>query len=124
MQKLILAMLFSFVVFTAKADHDMPAVDPYTEIPSPYGLAPLGLPAQCGPSEVVNEYIQRFDFNPETFSVAREGARPDMPPAYFVYTFVSKDRSQHLIVLTSPDGLESCIVSHSFDLAYAHKEQI
>ena len=53
----------------------------------------------------------------------REGARPENPSAYFVYTFVSKDRSQHLIVLTSPDGMEKRIVSHSFDLAYSHKER-
>ena len=116
MQKIILALLLSFVVFTAQADHEL-------ENPGQYGLAPLGLPAQCGPSEVVNQYIQKFDFIPETFSVAREGAQPQNPSAYFVYTFVSKDRSQQLIVLTSPDGLESCIVSHSFDLAYSHKER-
>ena len=119
MRKIIIALLISLGVFItqAKADHE------YAEIIPDAGLMPLGLPAQCGPSEVVNSYIQRFDFNPETFSVAREGAKADNPSAYFVYTFVSKDRSQHLIVLTSPDGLESCIVSHSFDLAYAHKEQ-
>ena len=85
-----------------------------------YGLA-LGL-CQCGPSEVVNQYIQKFDFNPETFCIVRE-EHNRKSYAYFVYTFVSKDRSQHLIVLTSPDGMESCIVSHSFDLAYSHKER-
>ena len=116
MKKILLAILFSLGVFTAQADE-------YAEIIPDAGLMPLGLPAQCGPSEVVNSYIQRFDFNPETFSVAREGAKADNPSAYFVYTFVSKDRSQHLIVLTSPDGFESCIVSHSFDLAYSHREQ-
>ena len=118
MQKIIIALLISLGVFItqAKADHD------FSGIPDA-GLMPLGLPAQCGPSEVVNQYIQKFDFIPETFSVAREGAQHDNPSAYFVYTFVSKDRSQHLIVLTSPDGLESCIVSHSFDLAYSHKER-
>ena len=120
MQKIILALLFSLVVFSAQADHDTKAE---LENPGMFGLMPLGLPAQCGPSEVVNQYIQRFDFNPETFSVAREGAKAENPSAYFVYTFVSKDRSQHLIVLTSPDGFESCIVSHSFDLAYSHREQ-
>ena len=52
-------------MFTAQADHEL-------ENPGMYGLAPLGLPAQCGPSEVVNQYIQKFDFIPETFSVARE----------------------------------------------------
>ena len=116
MKKILLAILFSLGVFTAQADHEL-------EKPGMYGLAPLGLPAQCGPSEVVNQYILRFGFNPETVSVAREGAQKEAPPAYFVYTFVSKDRSQHLIVLTSPDGFESCIVSHSFDLAYSHREQ-
>ena len=118
MQKIIIALLISLGVFItqAKADHD------FSGIPDA-GLMPLGLPAQCGPSEVVNQYILRFGFNPETVSVAREGAQEEAPPAYFVYTFVSKDRSQHLIVLTSPDGFESCIVSHSFDLAYSHREQ-
>ena len=122
MQKIILALLISLGVFItqAKADHDTQAE---LENPGMYGLAPLGLPAQCGPSEAVNQYILRFGFNPETVSVAREGAQEEAPPAYFVYTFVSKDRSQHLIVLTSPDGLESCIVSHSFDFTYAHKER-
>jgi len=115
MQKIILTLLFSLVMFTAHADHEL-------ENSGAYGLAPMGLPAQCGPSDVVNGYIDRFDFIPETFSVAKEGANAEAPSAYFVYTFVSKDRSQHLIVLTSPSGQESCIVSHSFDLMYNHKE--
>ena len=115
MQKILLTLLFSLVMFTAHADHEL-------ENPGAYGLAPLGLPAQCGPSEVVNKYIERFDFTPETFSIAKEGANAEAPAAYFVYTFVSKDRSQHLIVLTSPNGQESCIVSHSFDLVYSHRE--
>jgi len=95
MQKIILTLLFSLVMFTAHADHEL-------ENSGAYGLAPMGLPAQCGPSDVVNGYIDRFDFIPETFSVAKEGANAEAPSAYFVYTFVSKDRSQHLIVLTSP----------------------
>jgi len=105
MQKLILVLLFTIITFTAKAQ-----------------LAPMGLPAQCGPSEVVNEYVIKFDFMVESMSMAKEGAQKEAPVAYYVYTFVNADRTEHLIVLTSPSGQESCIVSHSFDLVLTPKE--
>ena len=76
----------------------------------------MNLPAQCGPSEVVNEYVIKFEFVIETMSMAKEGANEEAPIAYYVYTFINKERTQKLIVLTSPSGQESCIVSHSFDL--------
>ncbi len=103
--------MFSVIAFTAQADH---------ELKRNYGLAPMGLPAQCGPSEIVNQYIQDFGFEPETFSIAREGAIADNPPAYYVTTFTNGSE-EHLIVLTAPSGSESCIVSHSFDLTYKNK---
>tara|TARA_B100001093_G_scaffold510617_1_gene576835 strand:+ start:409 stop:753 length:345 start_codon:yes stop_codon:yes gene_type:complete len=111
MHKIIITLLFSVIAFTAQADH---------ELKRNYGLAPMGLPAQCGPSEIVNQYIQDFGFEPETFSIAREGAIADNPPAYYVTTFTNGSE-EHLIVLTAPSGSESCIVSHSFDLTYKNK---
>tara|TARA_A100001011_G_scaffold46705_1_gene44132 strand:+ start:5296 stop:5634 length:339 start_codon:yes stop_codon:yes gene_type:complete len=109
MHKIIITLLFSVIAFTAQADHE-----------NIYGLAPMGLPAQCGPSEIINQYIQDFGFEPETFSIAREGAIADNPPAYYVTTFTNGSE-EHLIVLTAPSGSESCIVSHSFNLNYKNK---
>tara|TARA_Y100000389_G_scaffold74938_1_gene71555 strand:+ start:5074 stop:5397 length:324 start_codon:yes stop_codon:yes gene_type:complete len=105
MQKLILTLLFTIITFTAQAQ-----------------MAQMNLPAQCGPSEVVNEYVEKFEFIIESMSMAKEGANPNAPIAYYVYTFVNKERTQKLIVLTSPSGQESCIVSHSFDLQLVPRE--
>ena len=107
MQKLILTLLFTIITFTAQAQ-----------------MAQMSLPAQCGPSEVVNQYVEKFEFIVESMSMAKEGAQEDAPIAYFVYTFVNKERTQKLIVLTSPSGLESCIVSHSFNLQLVPKEGV
>lgn len=105
MQKLILTLLFTIIAFTAKAQ-----------------MAQMSLPAQCGPSEVVNQYVMKFGFVIESMSMAKEGAQKEAPVAYYVYTFVNADRTEKLIVLTSPTGQESCIVSHSFDLQVIPKE--
>tara|TARA_B100001057_G_scaffold55396_1_gene49229 strand:+ start:2469 stop:2819 length:351 start_codon:yes stop_codon:yes gene_type:complete len=108
MHKLILTFIISIFAFTAQAEHDFAP-----EYNSPLGN--MALPAQCGYSVDVNTYVQKYHFVPETFSVARVGASEDGEIAYYVTTFAN-DKDQHLIVLTEPSGMESCIISHSFDL--------
>ena len=51
MHKIIITLLFSVIAFTAQADHE-----------NIYGLAPMGLPAQCGPSEIINQYVHYILF--------------------------------------------------------------
>lgn len=112
MQKLILTLLFSIgVFFSAYADEErtLPQMQ--------YGLSGQYLPAQCGLSTDINIYVQAMNFKVHTVSAARVGAKPNGEPAYFVSTFINEDQTEHLVVVTSPSGDESCIVAHSFDLS-------
>lgn len=112
MQKLLLTLLFSIGVFlSAYADEKrtLPQMQ--------YGLSGQYIPVQCGLSTDINIYVQAMGFTPHTISVGRVGAQPNGEPAYFVSTFFNEDKTEHLVVVTSPSGDESCIVSHSFDVS-------
>ena len=85
--------------------------------PMQYGLSGQYIPVQCGLSTDINIYVQALGFTPHTISVGRAGAKPNGEPAYFVSTFFNEDKTEHLVVVTSPNGDESCIVSHSFDVS-------
>ena len=114
MQKLILILLFNIGVFFSMASAE--EFDDREYPPMQYGLSGQYIPVQCGLTTDVNIYIQAKGFQPQTFSAGRAGAKPDGEPAYFVTVFYNESFTEQLIVVTSPNGDESCIVSHSFDL--------
>ena len=119
MQKLILTLLLSLGVFFSMASAEEFEDREYP--PMQYGLNGQVIPVQCGLSTDINVYAKAFGFEPTTFSAGRAGARPDGEPAYFVTVFWNESYTEQLVVITSPSGEESCIVSHSFDLTMRKK---
>jgi len=74
------------------------------------------VPVICGMTGVVQEYLSRNDFILENVSVGRKGANQHGEPVYMVSYFLNKDKTQSIAVITSPSGLESCMMFKSFDL--------
>ena len=81
-----------------------------------YDFKWMHVPVVCGPSEEVQRYLADNDFELESVSVGREGAKADGEPAYFVTYFVNKDKSESVSAITSPTGNETCMMYRSFDL--------
>ena len=73
------------------------------------------------PSKITDNvklYLEENEFVLESFSVGRQGAKPDGQPVYMVSYFLNKELKQSIAVITSPSGHESCMMYKSFDLIY------
>ena len=105
---LIIAFILTVSICTAKADHK-----PTTEMD---GLYWSQLPTICGTTEAVQEYITHNEFVLDKIGVGRENAKQEGNPVYMVSYFNTADSKQGLVVITSPSGLESCMLFRAFDL--------
>ena len=76
------------------------------------------VPVICGITDNVKLYLEENEFVLESFSVGRQGAKPDGQPVYMVSYFLNKELKQSIAVITSPSGHESCMMYKSFDLIY------
>ena len=82
------------------------------------GLTWSQLPTICGTTEAVNDYLVHNEFELENLSVGKENAREEGQNVYMVSYFINRDRTQTMAVITSPSGLESCMLFRSFDLVF------
>tara|TARA_B100001996_G_C18169589_1_gene403888 strand:+ start:164 stop:517 length:354 start_codon:yes stop_codon:yes gene_type:complete len=102
---LILSILFATSVY---AEHEESLVD--------NTLYMQQLPALCGAPEKINTYIDHFGFEAEHLSLGRTRMMKDGEPVYMMTYMITKDRTESISVLTIPNGTESCILYHTFDL--------
>ena len=107
---LMLAAVILGLSSIAYADHK-----PTTEYD---GLQWSQLPTICGTTDAVNEYLVHNEFELESLSVGKENAQDWGQPVYMVSYFINKDRDQSMAVITSPSGLESCMLFRSFELSF------
>ena len=102
---LILTILFATSVY---AEHEESLAD--------NTLYMQNLPALCGAPDKINTYIEHFDFEAEHLSLGRTRMMKDGAPVYMMTYMITKDRTESISVLTIPNGTESCILYHTFDL--------
>ncbi len=81
-----------------------------------YDFRWMHVPVVCGDSEEIQKYLTDNEFELESVSIGREGAKNDGRPAYFVSYFVNKDKTETVSAITSPTGNETCMMYRSFDL--------
>jgi len=79
------------------------------------------LPAVCGAPEDVEKYLELNDFEAVSVSLGRESSQPDGEPVYMV-THYANSKKESLARVDIPDGIESCILYHTFNTSIVPKK--
>ena len=106
MNKIILGLLFSLFLLSANADHEDFTGEVYIE----------QLPSLCGTPESIQKYIDHMKFKPFHLSLGREAMTKEGQPVFMVTYMVNEDSTESIAVLDIPNGLQRCIMFHTFDL--------
>ena len=125
MLKRLKSIIFGAVLITmstlAMAEQE---TSPLPEFPSEQGqLYWLQMPVICGTSESVLAYIEKNEMTLVNVSVGRDRARPDGEPVFIVSYYVDPTYTQSLVVMSTMNGMESCMLYKSFDLKFMPKKQ-
>ena len=83
----------------------------------------LQMPVICGTSESVLAYIEKNEMTLVNVSVGRDRAKPDGEPVFIVSYYVDSTYTQSLVVMSTMNGMESCMLYNSFDLRFMPKKQ-
>tara|TARA_B100001013_G_scaffold335013_1_gene253123 strand:+ start:579 stop:968 length:390 start_codon:yes stop_codon:yes gene_type:complete len=125
MLKRLKSIIFGAVLITmstfAMAEQE---TSPLPEMPSEQGqLYWLQMPVICGTSESVLAYIEKNEMTLVNVSVGRDRAKPDGEPVFIVSYYVDPTYTQSLVVMSTMNGMESCMLYKSFDLKFMPKKQ-
>ena len=123
MLKRLKSIIFGAVLITmstfAMAEQE---TSPLPEMPNEQGqLYWLQMPVICGTSESVLAYIEKNEMTLVNVSVGRDRARPDGEPVFIVSYYVDPTYTISLVVMSTMNGLESCMLYKSFDLKFKGK---
>ena len=123
MLKRLKSIIFGAVLITmstfAMAEQE---TSPLPEMPSEQGqLYWLQMPVICGTSESVLAYIEKNEMTLVNVSVGRDRAKPDGEPVFIVSYYVDPTQTISLVVMSTMNGLESCMLYKSFDLKFKGK---
>ncbi len=83
----------------------------------------LQMPVICGTSESVLAYIKKNKMVLVNVSVGRDSARPDGEPVFIVSYYVDPTYTISLVVMSTMNGMESCMLYKSFDLKFMPNKQ-
>ena len=83
----------------------------------------LQMPVICGTSDSVLAYIEKNEFTLVNVSVGRDKAKPEGEPVFIVSYYVDPTYTQSLVVMSTMDGMESCMLYTTFDLRFMPKKQ-
>ena len=83
----------------------------------------LQMPVICGTSDSVLAYIEKNEFTLVNVSVGRDKAKPDGEPVFIVSYYVDPTYTQSIVVMSTMNGMESCMLYKSFDLKFMPKKQ-
>jgi len=83
----------------------------------------LQMPVICGTSESVLAYIEKNEMTLVNVSVGRDKARPDGEPVFIVSYYVDPTYTISLVVMSTMNGMESCMLYKSFDLKFMPNKQ-
>ena len=81
------------------------------------------MPVICGTSEDVITYIQKNKFALVNVSFGKEKAKQDGKPVFIVQYYVDPTQTISLVVMTTLNGAESCMLYKSFDLKFANPKK-
>ena len=105
MKKII--VLLSFIVMTfAVAEHRNSGEPVYTEM----------IPSICSTPKGIKAYIEHHNLKPVEISLGREGREPTGQPVFMITQYENEEGSQKAAVIDVPNGTQSCLLYHTFDL--------
>ena len=118
MLKKLISIIFGAVLLTSAvigAEH---------QLPKDYQPAPdVGPQLYWLQSEDVMSYIEKYQFTLVNVSYGRDKAKPDGNPVFVVMYYVDPSYTQSIVVMTTMNGLESCMLYKSFDLKFVPQKQ-
>ena len=125
MLKKLISIIFGAVLLTSAvigAEHQLPKdYQPAPDVgPQLYWLQ---MPVICGTSEDVMSYIEKYQFTLVNVSYGRDKAKPDGNPVFVVMYYVDPSYTQSIVVMTTMNGMESCMLYKSFDLKFVPQKQ-
>ena len=125
MLKKLISIIFGAVLLTSAvigAEHQLPKdYQPAPDVgPQLYWLQ---MPVICGTSEDVMSYIEKYQFTLVNVSYGRDKAKPNGNPVFVVMYYVDPSYTQSIVVMTTMNGLESCMLYKSFDLKFVPQKQ-
>ena len=132
MLKRIISLIFGAVLLMSTvvgAEQDtkrpIPELPLQEEYEKQYGaqLYWLQMPVICGTSESVMAYLEKFQFTLVNVSYGRDRAKQTGDPVFVVMYYVDPSYTQSIVVMTTMDGMESCMLYKSFDLQFMPKKQ-
>tara|TARA_B100001750_G_C15102037_1_gene395901 strand:- start:30 stop:440 length:411 start_codon:yes stop_codon:yes gene_type:complete len=132
MLKAIISLIFGAVLLMSTvvgAEQDtkrpIPELPLQEEYEKQYGaqLYWLQMPVICGTSESVMAYLEKFQFTLVNVSYGRDRAKQTGDPVFVVMYYVDPSYTQSIVVMTTMDGMESCMLYKSFDLQFMPKKQ-
>ena len=120
------AILITMSTFAVAEHENENILGPLPNIPEDYtpspntgpGLYWLQMPVICGSSESVLAYLEINKFTLVNVSVGRDKAKPDGTPVFVVQYYVDPTYTQSIVVMSTMNGLESCMLYKSFDLEF------
>tara|TARA_Y100000296_G_scaffold15414_2_gene18143 strand:+ start:456 stop:845 length:390 start_codon:yes stop_codon:yes gene_type:complete len=83
----------------------------------------LQMPVICGTSESVLAFIEKNEMTLVNVSIGRDRAKPDGEPVFIVSYYVDSTYTQSLVVMSTMNGMESCMLYTTFDLRFMPKKQ-
>ena len=132
MLKRIISLIFGAVLLTSavigaeqEERRPIPELPLQEEYEKQYGpqLYWLQMPVICGTSESVMAYLEKFQFTLVNISYGRDKARQDGEPVFVVMYYVAPSYTESIVVMTTMNGLESCMLYKSFDLKFMPQKQ-
>ena len=132
MLKRIISLIFGAVLLTSavigaekEERRPIPELPLQEEYEKQYGaqLYWLQMPVICGTSESVMAYLEKFQFTLVNISYGRDKARKDGEPVFVVMYYVDPSYTESIVVMTTMNGLESCMLYKSFDLKFMPQKQ-
>lgn len=130
MLKKLISIIFGIILLMstapALAEHELSGQLPKDFEPAPEvgpQLYWLQMPVICGVSEDVLLYLKKYNFKLVNVSVGKQKAKEDGEPVFIVQYYVDPTYTQSIVVMTTLNGSESCMLYKSFDLKFMPRKQ-
>jgi hypothetical protein len=76
----------------------------------------LEFPVGCSSKDKMEEYLQSYNFKLQSVSLLREEQQSNGEPLLVVEYYLNTNKSESVIIITTLDNKESCMIGRTFNL--------
>ena len=76
----------------------------------------LQFPVGCASKDKMEEYLQNYNFELQSVSLLREEQEPTGEPILIVEYYLNIKKTESVVLITTLDNKESCMVGRTFNL--------